>query len=111
IVSQINNLILYILKYRTSFLVERMRAIVPEIADEILKSPLVNVINKEGKIMRVDTIKSEHVVNVLLKVLEDTQEDDGNPATVAPVSKLLEDILGSKDFRNLRNMLKASKNL
>src|SRR5688572_33445224 len=76
IVSQINNLILYILKYRTSFLMNRLRRMVPQIADEILKNPLVNVIDKQGKVMRVDTIKPEHVVQVLLKILEDSQTDD-----------------------------------
>jgi hypothetical protein len=112
IVSQINNLILYILRYRTGFLIERMRAMVPAIADEILKNPLVNVINKQGKWMRVDVIKPEHVVQVLLKILEDSQTDeDIDPQTVVPVSELLEDILGEKDFRNLRNMIKAAKNL
>ena len=112
IVSQINNLIIYILKYRTGFLVERMKVILPTLADEILKNPLINVTDKLGNWQRVDTIKTDHVVKVLLKILEDSQTDeDINPQSVAPVHELLDDILGEKDFRNLRNMLKAAKNL
>jgi hypothetical protein len=112
IVSQINNLIIYILKYRTGFLVERMKVILPDLADEILKNPLINVTDKAGNWMRVDTIKTDHVVKVLLKILEDSQTDDDiNPQSVVPVHQLLNDILGEKEFRNLRNMLKAAKNL
>ena len=111
IVSQINNLILYILKYRTSFLVNRMRAILPQIADEVLKNPLINVLDSDGSKNRVDTINPRHIVDVLLREFEEAQATEEGSMTQAPISDLLEQILGSKDFRNLRNMLKASKNL
>lgn len=110
IVSQINNLILFVLQGRSRFLVERMKAISPELADELMKHPLLNVIDETGKRTGVDAIKSEHFVTALLKILEETQ-DDGDGAQAAPVSQLLENVLGSKEFRNLRNMLRASKGL
>src|SRR5688572_27919997 len=111
IVSQINNLILYILKYRTSFLVNRVRAILPQIADDVLKNPLINVLDANGSKNRVDTINPNHVVDVLLREFEEAQTIEEGTMQQAPVSDLLEQILGAKEFRNLRNMLKASKNL